>query len=323
MNRLAFIVKPAFLLQLSMLSACLGGRYQAPIDDQGETQAAHEPIITQSTGDPVGRGAIIDRTGGSAAAGRAPRSPGSAVGSSQATAQTNPEPSLDSGSGSALAGPSHQVLSGETLYSIAFQYDMDARALALANGLNPPYTIYANQRLNLDLSRVNASASALSNPVLNTVGTVVNNNSVARAQGVNPRSGGVSRQPIAASGSQNPEPSWSWPLEGQLINNFQSGSRGLDIAASQGAPVYATGSGEVVYSGRGIQGMGDLIIIRHSDRFLSAYGHNSVMLVAEGSSVQSGQKIAEVGVDDDGVPLLHFEIRVDGKPVDPLAYLPR
>jgi len=313
MSNMATVYKLGLALPMVLLTACLGGRYQAPIDDRGEVQAPNAPIITQSTADPVGRGAIIDRTGAGTSTASRSRSGAQAF---PAVAQAAIPSPVDS-------GPSHRVLPGETLYSIAFQYDMDARSLALANGLTPPYTIYASQQLNLDLSRVSRSGStSLVVNSANPMGTAVSNNSVARAQAGNSGAGGVSRQPIAAGGTQNPEPLWAWPVQGRLIKDFQAGSRGLDIASVQGAPVYAAGSGEVVYSGRGIQGMGDLIIVRHSDRFLSAYGHNSAMLVSEGTRVQGGQKIAEVGLDNDGVPLLHFEIREDGKPVDPLTYLP-
>ena len=89
-----------------------------------------------------------------------------------------------------------------------------------------------------------------------------------------------------------------------------------------GDPVLAASSGDVVYSGRGVQGSGNLIIIRHSDKYLSAYAHNSAMLVGEGSRVRAGEKIAEIGQNSSGIAMLHFEIRVDGSSVDPLGFLP-
>jgi lipoprotein NlpD len=108
-----------------------------------------------------------------------------------------------------------------------------------------------------------------------------------------------------------------------LVRGFQSGvSKGLDINGNVGDAVLAAGDGDVVYSGRGIQGSGDLIIIRHNDRYLSAYAHNSRMLVNEGSRVRAGEKIAEVGEDSAGVAMLHFEIREAGNSVDPGRLLP-
>jgi lipoprotein NlpD len=109
-----------------------------------------------------------------------------------------------------------------------------------------------------------------------------------------------------------------------LLRGFGSGeARGIDIAVRDGDAVMAAADGEVVYSGRGVQGTGDLIILRHNDRYLSAYAHNRVMLVEEGARVRAGDKIAEVGTNLAGDPLLHFEIREEGKSIDPVGLLPR
>ena len=111
--------------------------------------------------------------------------------------------------------------------------------------------------------------------------------------------------------------------QGQVVTAFQPQlNKGVDISGAFGDPVLAAASGEVVYSGRGVQGTGNLIIIRHSDRYLSAYAHNSVMLVPEGRRVFAGEKIAELGVNAQGEPMLHFEIRQEGEPVDPSRLLP-
>jgi lipoprotein NlpD len=114
---------------------------------------------------------------------------------------------------------------------------------------------------------------------------------------------------------------------GRVMRNFVSSGgdisgRGIDIVGKRGDAVYAAADGDVVYAGRGIQGAGDLIIIRHGARLLSAYMYNSAMLVSEGARINAGDKIAEIGSDITGQELLHFEVRLDGKPVDPLAYLP-
>jgi lipoprotein NlpD len=213
----------------------------------------------------------------------------------------------------------HRVRSGDTLFSIAFEYDLDFRSLAQANGLNPPYTIFVDQQINLDISRLSVSASANSN-----LGTAVSNNSVARAQASSSGSGGLIRSSISGSpGTGSSEPNWQWPHRGMVLRDFQADlNKGIDIGGQFGDPVLAASAGDVVYSGRGVQGSGNLIIIRHSDRYLSAYSHNSVMLVAEGSRVGAGEKIAEVGESSAGVSMLHFEIRVDGQSVDPAGLLP-
>jgi lipoprotein NlpD len=210
------------------------------------------------------------------------------------------------------------VRSGDTLYSIAFEYDLDFRRLVIANSLRAPYTIFVGQQINLDVSRI--SNAQISQPSY-TGGTVVSNNGVARVQASTNRASTVLRQAIGAN--QSKKHSWQWPLQGPILQGFQSASnKGINIAANQGDDVFAAGDGDVVYSGAGVQGSGNLIIIRHSDRYLSAYAHNSAMLVAEGSKVRGGQKIAEVGQNSSGTALLHFEIRLDGKSVDPQSYLP-
>ncbi len=119
---------------------------------------------------------------------------------------------------------------------------------------------------------------------------------------------------------------WRWPADGDLIGRFVAGDptkQGIDIAGPAGAPVRAAGDGVVVYSGSGLVGYGELIIIKHSDQWLSAYGHNRSRLVNEGAVVKAGQQIAELGRSGAPREMLHFEIRHNGKPVDPLGYLPR
>ncbi|WHZ20811.1 MAG: Murein hydrolase activator NlpD [Rhodanobacteraceae bacterium] len=120
---------------------------------------------------------------------------------------------------------------------------------------------------------------------------------------------------------------WQWPASGKVVGGFQAGSggdgAGLDIAGNVGDPVRAAASGTVVYSGNGLIGYGELIIIKHNDTYLSAYGHNSRRLVKEGDRVSAGQEIALMGASGAPRVELHFEIRKDGKPVDPLAYLPQ
>ncbi len=122
-------------------------------------------------------------------------------------------------------------------------------------------------------------------------------------------------------------PDWTWPAHGRVIGRFvrgKPGRKGIDIAGTPGTPIYAAAAGRVVYSGNGIPRYGNLLIIKHNDKYLSAYAHNRRLLVQEGAVVKRGQLIAEMGRSGTGVSqvMLHFEIRVDGEPVDPLAYLP-
>jgi lipoprotein NlpD len=215
----------------------------------------------------------------------------------------------------------HTVIRGDTLYSIAWRYSVDYRALALANNLAPPYTIYPNQLLSVNIG--NVSNTAINNvptiPVAPAGDPAVNVGERPAAAEANRRVGTVPSRVVDGV-------LWQWPVEGRVLQSFSanaaSTSKGIDIGGRRGEPVYAAADGDVVYSGRGIQGQGDLIIIRHSARYLSAYSHNSNMIVTEGARIRAGDKIAEVGIDPRGSEILHFEVRVDGKPADPSQYLP-
>ncbi|QEL65640.1 lipoprotein NlpD [Oryzomicrobium terrae] len=118
------------------------------------------------------------------------------------------------------------------------------------------------------------------------------------------------------------EPAWSWPASGKTLSTFSDTTKGIDIAGKQGDPVLAAAEGKVVYAGVGLRGYGKLVIIKHNAAYLTAYAHNSNVLVKEGQSVVKGQKIAEIGNTDTDTTKLHFEVRRQGKPVDPLKYLP-
>lgn len=115
---------------------------------------------------------------------------------------------------------------------------------------------------------------------------------------------------------------WSWPANGQVLSRYTEKTKGVSISGQPGQPVLATADGTVVYSGSGLRGYGKLIIVKHNDTYLSAYGHNSKILVREGETVTKGQKIAEMGSTDSETVKLHFEIRERGKPVDPMRFLP-
>lgn len=130
-------------------------------------------------------------------------------------------------------------------------------------------------------------------------------------------------KPDARPADADPDrPDWAWPTSGRLLSGFTEASKGIDLAGKIGDPVHASAAGKVVYSGSGLRGYGNLIIISHKNNYLSAYAHNSKILVKEGQQVSKGQKIAEVGNSDADQPKLHFEIRREGKPLDPTRYLP-
>ncbi len=209
----------------------------------------------------------------------------------------------------AKPGQTAVVRRGDTLYALARIHNITPRDLAAWNGLAEPYTIYPGQTLKL------YPGGATPGRAPTTVVTA-------------PRPGTATPTP-----APTPSPttaiksniSWRWPADGALVGRFVGADvtkQGVDIAGSSGQPVRATAPGVVVYSGAGLVGFGELIIIKHSDQWLSAYGHNRKRLVNEGQSVKAGEQIAEMGRTGTTRDMLHFEIRYNGKPVDPLLYLP-
>ena len=130
----------------------------------------------------------------------------------------------------------------------------------------------------------------------------------------------ASEEPVTAPDGKP----WVWPAEGKVLSRFSpdDGRNGIDIAGSDGSPIRAAAKGKVVYAGTGLRGYGLLIIIKHDETFLTAYAHNRAVKINEGDAVQSGQIIAEMGQSGVDSVRLHFEIRRDGQPVDPLGYLP-
>jgi len=137
-----------------------------------------------------------------------------------------------------------------------------------------------------------------------------------------PKAGDKTSDVPAASIPDEDGVSWMWPAEGKVIAAFNEGKRGIDIAGKMGQPVLAAGAGKVLYAGSGIRGYGNLVIVKHSNNLLSAYAHNKTIFVKEDQSVSKGQKIAEMGNSDADEVKLHFEIRQQGKPVDPSKFLP-
>lgn len=235
----------------------------------------------------------------------------------------------------------HVVQRGDTLYSIAFRYGWDWKALAAHNGLREPYTIYPGQRLSLDTGSRSSATASRPSPAPARSAPASGTRPAASAT-TPPRTGAPAATTPAAAATvpavrrqqpaSTPAPAtasvsgWQWPAQGQIIARFQSNgslNKGIDIAGQLGQPVKAAANGTVVYAGRGLLGYGDMIIIKHDETYLSAYAHNSRLLVKEGEQVRTGQTIAEMGNTGTDRVKLHFEIRRRGQPVDPLGYLPK
>ena len=218
----------------------------------------------------------------------------------------------------------HIVAERDTLYSIAWRYNYDYKQVASWNEIKAPYTIYPGQVIRLK-------------PVLKKKGTNLNNSTdTAKKQPVKQPLPKKEAKPVVKKATQvaKKKPSttslpkgpvkWNWPTIGKISKtNSPTAKKGLNILGRAGQRVKAAATGEVVYSGGGLVGYGKLIIIKHNDTYLSAYAYNSKLLVKEGDIVKAGQAISEMGQDHTGRTLLHFEIRKNGKPVNPTQYLPK
>ena len=202
----------------------------------------------------------------------------------------------------------YRVQPGDTLYRIARVHNQTVANLARWNRISDTSDIQAGQLL-----RVIAPAGD----------TVASSSPSRPAAGSKPKP-----RPAPPASTAKPRPpaggiTLAWPAQGTLLAGFTSANKGIDISGKAGDTVLAAGGGKVVYSGTGLRGYGKLVIVKHNNTYLTAYAHNQNLLVKEGQTVSKGQKIAEMGNTDADQVKLHFEIRRQGKPVDPLKHLPQ
>jgi len=201
----------------------------------------------------------------------------------------------------------YRVKAGDTLYSISWRYHLDYKSVAAVNNIKAPYTIYAGQNI---LLRGKKSSE---------VDDGIKHQASAKKKSA--------RTDIASSRLVVPNEKlrWQWPIEGEVIKEFSlSGTinKGIDIKGSSGQRVNAAADGTVVYAGGNLRGYGKLVILKHNNRFLSAYGNNQEIRVREGEKVRGGQVIGTLGASTSLAEMLHFEIRLDGRPQNPFNYLP-
>ena len=250
----------------------------------------------------------------------------------------------------------YTVRKGDTLYSIAWRYGLDFRRVARLNKISREYRIYPGQRLRLTgsvsaqkVSKVSPSRKTKASktpshkvkPKSTTVrkksSTTVKQTRTAGNQSAkqvtkpvktvqkanSPKVGSTS---LSKNSAKVGKVRWQWPTNGRVTESFRTRgkvNKGINLAGRLGDPVFAAASGEVVYAGSGLLGYGNLIIINHNGLYMSAYAHNNRMFVKERDRVGRGDKIAEVGNSGTDRYMLHFEIRRDGKPVNPAKYLPK
>ncbi|MBX2808258.1 MAG: peptidoglycan DD-metalloendopeptidase family protein [Cellvibrionaceae bacterium] len=244
----------------------------------------------------------------------------------------------------------HRVKAGETLYAIAWRYGLDYKRLATANGIDGNYRIFPGQKIILkgsapQVSPLGSAAKGwvvtpkaqqkltVSAPVKSKTRAPLKTSSTSIASSVQVSSRSEKKSTVAgklpATPAKNKTLNWQWPSAGKVFTNFNGAEgvrKGIDIRGEKGDSVVAAAAGEIVYAGSGLRGYGKLVIIKHNEVYLSAYAHNDQIRVREGEFVTVGQHIATIGSSGTGArnkPLLHFQIRRNGKPVDPLKVLPK
>ena len=236
----------------------------------------------------------------------------------------------------------HVVQPGDTLMAISRRYNRSSIELAMLNGLTDPNQIKVGQRLRVRAAGAELQTAATPDGVeikpIDLSGSTVGPAPAAAPKQIEGPTGGTraySDEAWAAvdprggipAPSTEPKPAaasaWKWPADGQVLEKFDdSTNKGIDISGKPGDPVRASAAGSVAYAGSGLRGYGKLVIINHDGDYYTAYAHNQALLVKEGDKVTQGQKIAEMGSTDADRPKLHFEIRRQGRPVDPMQYLP-
>jgi lipoprotein NlpD len=216
---------------------------------------------------------------------------------------SHPAPVVNAWHQSHASSSDYVAREGDTIYSVAWSFGLDYRALASANHLSSPYHLTAGQRLVMTTVPADQSQQLSARPV----SMAVTNHAVS----------------IISETISQPH-HWLCPAQGHVIQEFStkpSGHPGISIAGRFGSPIRVAADGVVVYSGDGVRGYGNLIIVKHSNSYLSAYGFNERNLVSVGDRVHAGHVIARMGKNDGGRTLLYFEIRRDGVPVNPVGFL--
>jgi lipoprotein NlpD len=242
----------------------------------------------------------------------------------------------------------YRVKPGDTLYRIALENGQNYRDIAAWNNLGNPNQIEVDQLLRVAPPGANtaamtpgvATAPVVAGPAVQAAplgaskapgasGTPAANAAVPPMYGSGPGATATTIPPQPAASEQASSPlaegnvSFAWPVRGPILNSFDdSTNKGLNIGGTAGEAVKAAAAGRVVYAGNGLRGYGNLIIIKHNATYLTAYAHNRSLMVKEGDAVTKGQEIAQMGDSDSSRVMLHFEIRRQGKPVDPMKYLP-
>lgn len=276
---------------------------------------------------------------------------------SEKSSKVKTSKSLNKANGKDWRPDTYTVKKGDTLYSIGLEFGYDYKEIAQNNNISVPYNIRVGQQLNLkakekttgstksvsaenddvvikplnnegaDVQVQNAPSTATNPPTLNSPKATREAYSDQAYNAANPTDSkpaevkSTESKPLVTGGEEAID--WAWPTKGKVTNGFSEGAsaKGIDIEGKLGQDINAAGSGKVIYNGSDLRGYGNLVIVKHNKDYLSVYAHNSKILVKEGQSVLKGQKIAEMGNSGTDIVKLHFEIRYQGKSVDPTKFL--
>ena len=222
----------------------------------------------------------------------------------------------------------YRVKSGDTLFTIAFRYGLNYKDLAAINNIPAPYVIYPKQKIRLTgkAKAVNSSvkkSTAVSTKSKNVPTKIVKSNK--KQTSVNNKNQ-ITKTTSNSKTTSKKALNWVWPVSGKVIKGFSNkgvSSKGIDIKGKKDGKVVSASDGIVVYAGNGLIGYGNLVIVKHSDEYLSAYAYNQTILVKEQQKVKAGEKLAIIGGKGTQRSLLHFEVRKDGQPINPLKVLPK
>lgn len=218
----------------------------------------------------------------------------------------------------------YTVKPGDTLLRIALDHGQSSKDIARWSGVDNPNRIEVGQVLRVVPPVASVASAVVAKPVTTASATPLASTPAPAASAEKPAAATTPVAPAPTAGTPaDDEISWIWPTNGAVLTGFDEvKNKGLDIAGHAGDPVLAAADGRVVYVGAGLRGYGNLIILKHNNTYLTAYAHNQTLLIKEDQSVRKGQKIAEMGSSDADRVKLHFEVRRQGKPVDPTKYLP-
>lgn len=234
------------------------------------------------------------------------------------------------------SGRVHTVAPGDTLYNISLRYGFEPQALATLNAVSDPTALRIGQTLRLPVSTKAPVTTA--NPTVRVSRITDLSTNTPEPTSTEPAEETEAAAPVsgktasetkpAAKEEPAPQPPKTvpgtrmiWPANGKILSDFSANGKGLDIGGVEGDLVVAAGAGTVLFVGENVKGYGNLVIIKHSDSIVTAYGHNRKIVVKTNDRVKAGQKIAEMG-SNNGVPQVRFEVRLRGKAVNPSEYLP-